>query len=141
MTPTLETYYTNDAGYHPFLIRDGWQVAQLNADNNQLVENITRLDVHYQTDEAFILTKGKAVLITADMIEQIPHYKLALMQLGVTYNVPVDTWHNIAMETGAEVIIVEKDNTHLGDFEFFDLSAERKEELVNKVNEIFQKEA
>lgn len=139
MKPTLETYYTADAGYHPFLISDGWQVAQLNADNNQLVENIERLDVHYQTDEAFILTEGKAVLITADIIEKKPHYKLALMQPGVTYNVLVNTWHNIAMLAGAEVIIVEKDNTHLGDFEFFDLSSAQKEELVNKVNEIFQK--
>ena len=26
----IEAYYCKEKGYHPFLIRDGWQVAQLN---------------------------------------------------------------------------------------------------------------
>lgn len=133
----LEKYEIKKEGYDPFLIKEGWQVAQLNADESQCVENIVRIDIHYHTDEVFILTKGKAVLITAAIIDDKPVFELELMQQGVTYNVPVRTWHNIAMLEGSEVIIVEKDNTHLGDYEFFDLSTEKRNELINKVKELY----
>lgn len=133
----LEKYEIKKEGYDPFLIKEGWQVAQLNADESQRVENIVRIDIHYHTDEVFILTKGKAVLITAAIIDDKPVFELELMQQGVTYNVPVSTWHNIAMLEGSEVIIVEKDNTHLGDYEFFDLSTEKRNELINKVKELY----
>ncbi|KJF44965.1 hypothetical protein [Draconibacterium sediminis] len=135
----LEKYEIKEKGYDPFLIREGWQVAQLNADENQRVENIVRIDIHYQTDEVFVLTKGNAVLITAAITDNEPRFELELMQPGITYNVPVKTWHNIAMQEGSEVIIVEKDNTHLGDFEFFDLSKEKQSQLVERVNELFNK--
>ena len=135
----LEKYEIKKEGYDPFLIRKGWQVAQLNANENQRVENIVRIDIHYHTDEVFILTKGNAVLITATITDNTPAFELEFMKQGITYNVPVKTWHNIAMQEGCEVIIVENDNTHLGDFEFFDLSKEKQNELIVHVNELFSK--
>lgn len=133
----IEKYSIKEEGYHPFLIREGWQVAQLNYDNNQKVENITKLDVHYQTDEVFILLKGKAVLITATIDQDQPKLEMELMRPEVTYNIPQNTWHNIAMQEGSEVIIIEKSNTHLSDFEFFQLSNEKQIELRQKVNDIY----
>ena len=133
----IEKYEVKGSGYHPFLIRDGWQVAQLNSDENQRIENITKLDVHYQTDEVFILLKGKAILITATIIENNPKIELELMKPQITYNIPKNTWHNIAMEEGSEVIIIEKSNTHVSDFEFFNLTMGKRIELRKLVNEIF----
>lgn len=135
----IEKYEIQKEGYHPFLIQEGWQVAQLNSDENQKIENIKRLDVHNHTDEVFLLKKGKAVLITASIIDNEPRFELELMKPEITYNVPVKTWHNIAMEKGSEVIIVEKDNTHLSDFEFLDLSTEKQNELIEKVNQLYRK--
>lgn len=135
MSP-LEKYEIKQEGYHPFLIREGWQVAQLNADENQKVENITKLDIHYQTDEVFILLKGSVVLITGTINnENQPLIETELMKQGITYNIPKNTWHNIAMEDGSEVIIVEKSNTHLSDFEFLQLTKEQQKELRKKVEE------
>jgi mannose-6-phosphate isomerase-like protein (cupin superfamily) len=135
----IEKYEIKKEGYHPLLIRGGWQVAQLNADSNQKAENIKKLDIHNHTDEVFILTKGKAILITAGLIDNEPIFELELMKPGITYNVPVKTWHNIALQKGSEVIIVEKENTHLSDFECFDLSKEKQNELIDKVNELYRK--
>ena len=132
----IEKFTVNDKGYHPFLIRDGWQVAQLNSDENQKVENITRLDVHFQTDEVFLLLRGKVVLITATIKNDVPEFEVELMQKGVTYNIPKNTWHNIAMQDGSEVIIVEKSDTHLADFEFYDLTEAKRSELVKCVNQV-----
>ena len=134
---TIEKYSIKDEGYHPFLIREGWQVAQLNYDNNQKVENITKLDIHHQTDEVFILLKGKAVLITARLEEDQPELELELMRPEITYNIPQNTWHNIAMQEGSEVIIIEKSNTHISDFDFYQLTDEKQKELRLRVNEIY----
>jgi len=133
----IEKYKETAEGYHPFIIRDGWQVAQLNYDDNQLVENISKLDVHHKTDEVFVSLKGKAVLITAAIIKNEPAFEIELMKPGITYNIPQGVWHNIAMRKGSEVLIVEKSDTHLGDFEFYDLSAHNQKEMVQAVNKLF----
>ena len=125
----IEQYQINENGYHPFLIRDGWQVAQLNYMPEQEIGNIQKLDIHHLTDEVFILLKGKAVLISAEIKGNEVKFEVELMKPNITYNIPVDTWHNIAMSTDCEIILVEKSDTHLGDFEFFQLSEEKKNEM------------
>ena len=129
----IETYKIEGDGYHPFLIRDGWQVAQLNYQEEQHINNIKKLDVHLKTDEVFVLTKGVSVLIAAKIEEGEPVFELELMKQHKVYNIPQDMWHNIAMEKGSEVIIIEKSNTHISDFEFFELSKEKQIELKEKV--------
>ena len=134
----IEKYEIREEGYHPFLIREGWQVAQLNYDENQKIEHITKLDIHNHTDEVFILLKGTVVLITATLDQNQPKFEMELMKSGITYNIPQKTWHNIAMEEGSEVIIIEKSNTHVYDFEFFELTAEKQQELRERVKELYK---
>ncbi|MBJ6367476.1 hypothetical protein [Snuella sedimenti] len=133
---TIEAYRIKEEGYHPFLIREGWQVAQLNYVDTYEIKNIDKLDIHHHTDEVFILLKGKAVLIGARFIENSPVFEMELMKPNITYNVPQNTWHNIAMEEGSEVIIIEKSNTHLTDFEFHYLTAEEREALIELVTQL-----
>jgi len=134
----LETYKIKEEGYHPFLIREGWQVAQLNYLDELHIKNIKKTEVHFQTDEVFLLLKGKAVLILAEILEDEPIFELELMKSNVIYNVPKNTWHTIAMEEGSEVLIVEKSNTHLGDFKYKYLSANKLDELRIKVEQILE---
>ncbi len=75
----IEKYRESKDGYHPFLIREGWQVAQLNYMDELKIGNIGKLDVHNHTDEVFILLKGKAVLIGAELKEDIPDLQVELM--------------------------------------------------------------
>lgn len=133
----IEQYQISENGYHPFLIRDGWQVAQLNYTPEQEIGNIEKLDIHHLTDEVFILLKGNAVLIGAEINGNDVNFKVELMLPHITYNIPVDTWHNIAMSKDCEIIIVEKSNTHKGDFEFFQLSEEKKQEMEALVRGAF----
>lgn len=55
------------------------------------------------------------------------------MKLGVTYNIPAGTWHNIAMNSDAEIIIVEKSNTHKQDCVYQRLSQLEKEDLYSMI--------
>ena len=130
----IEQYQISDNGYHPFLIRDGWQVAQLNYTSEQEIGNIKKLDIHHLTDEVFILLKGTSVLIGAEIKEDQVEFEVELLKPFVTYNIPAGTWHNIAMEKGSEIIIIEKSNTHLADFEYFQLRKNKQEELKRIVN-------
>jgi len=136
----IETYSHKKEGYNPFLITPKWQVAQLNHAPEEELEAIERLDIHFKTDEAFFLVEGQAVLIAAEIKGESISYDLQLMQPGVTYNIPKNRWHNIAMYKGSKVLIIEDANTHLplpdGDYEFHYLNEAQKIDLQNQVNQL-----
>lgn len=134
----IESYTITDKGYHPFLIRDGWQVAQLNYVPEQDIDNITRLDVHHETDEVFILLQGHAVLIAAAVEGKEVTFEMELMEPNKTYNIPKGLWHNIAMTEECQLIIVEKSNTHISDFEHHDLTVKQCKEMRNSVYELYE---
>lgn len=134
----IETYSHDGEGYNPFLIRAGWQVAQLNYMPEQAPGGIVKMDKHLQTDEVFILLKGQAILIAATQTAAGFSFTGLKMQPGITYNIPVNTWHNIAMDEMAQVIIVEKNDTHLGDFIYQPLTSGEKEALDHLVKECMQ---
>lgn len=131
----IETYRYDGSGYNPFLIREGWQVAQLNYMPEQDLLNITKMDRHLLTDEVFVLLKGTAILIAATENNNEFQFECIKMKAGITYNIPLGMWHNIAMDKGSEVIIFEKDKTHLGDFEYRQLSDAQKLDLKNLIIE------
>lgn len=130
----MEHYSYDDAGYMPVIIREGWQVAKLNYIKDQDIEAIDKLERHKMTDEVFILLEGTAVLIAAEepCVEGI-EYKCEKMKRGMIYNIPTAVWHNIVMFPDAELIIVEKDNTHLRDVEYRMLSDLCQKELKESV--------
>lgn len=111
----IERYYHEAEGYNPFLIRDGWQVAQLNYLPGHGLDDMVDVEMHRQTDEAFILFSGTAVLVAAEVGEQGIVFECVRMTPGVTYNIPAGMWHNIGMSTDARMIIVERSGTHLND--------------------------
>ena len=125
----IEEYKTKEKGYHPFIIKDGWQLAKLNYTEEQHIDKITQLDVHLETDEVFVAIAGRAVLIAAEIVNNEPQFELEPMKINQIYNIPKGVWHNIAMEEGSEVLIAEKSNTHISDFEHFALSSSKKKEL------------
>jgi mannose-6-phosphate isomerase-like protein (cupin superfamily) len=124
----IEKYIHNGIGYNPVFIREGWQVAKLNPLPGHGLDEIDKVEVHNATDEIFILIQGTAILIAADIGKQI-QFETQHMQPGVIYNIPKKQWHNIAMEKGAELIIVENDNTHIQDCMYKYLNQEQQDEL------------
>lgn len=136
----IETYYHKGAGYNPFFIKDTWQVAQLNFTDEQGLYSLKKMDKHLQTDEVFVLIKGTAVLIGANLENEEFDFQLEKMKIGVTYNIPVNLWHNIAMDKDAEVIIIEKSNTHLGDFVYKELSKKDSESLQNAIRNLLNEQ-
>jgi len=129
----IEEYSYQGEGYNPYLIRQGWQVAQLNYCVKGGMNDIEKIDIHFETDEAFILLQGDVVLITADKEGDYVTFHARKMKPGIVYNIPKLTWHNIAMSQDAQVFIVETANTHLSDFDFYYLNEEQKKEMYAKI--------
>lgn len=129
----IDIYDHTEEGYQPLLITDRWQVALLNYSDFETVDRIDRLDIHHQTDEVFVLQKGHAVLIAAEIRGEEITYETVDMQPGKVYNIRREVWHRIHMQPGSQVLIVEDKDTHVGDFEFYDLSADQKHRLVEAV--------
>ena len=65
----IDAYDYGGTGYAPFLIGDKWQVAFLNYAPEEALESIVKLDVHYYTDEVFVLLDGRAALIGAQVAD------------------------------------------------------------------------
>ena len=130
----IDLYNPLGAGYNPFLIGPSWQTAVLNYAPEESLERIEKLDVHHLTDELFVLLEGQAVLIAARIdADGVVDYDLRNMQPGTADNIRCGVWHKIAMMPGSRVLIVENANTHLGDFEFYDLTPSEREELCRRV--------
>lgn len=116
----LEVYEWNEAGYQPLVFSHDWQVALLNWEPIFDLERVGEVERHNQTDEVFVLTKGRAVLFTIDEHGM----QLEDMKPGVIYNVCQGVWHNLLSTRDATWIIVENRDTHLHDCEFRQLSAD-----------------
>ena len=134
----IESYTTKEEGYSPFLISDGWQVAQLNFIKEQHIDSIDKIEVHHQTDEAFILLRGEAVLISVNIIKDRFTFITKIMKPHVTYNIPKGIWHNIAMENECELLIVEKSNTHINDVTYKQLDKSQIMDLRYKVGKLLK---
>ncbi len=109
----LETFGYTDIGYKPLVFFDGWQVAQLNWEPLYDMENAGEIERHNQTDEVFVLWRGRGVLF----VSTPEGFRLENVQPGLIYNVPRRVWHGLLSTKDAAWIIVENRDTHLNDTE------------------------
>jgi len=112
---TIETFFHTGEGFRPLLIRDGWQVSQLNDREDLHADTIRQVERHEATDEVFVLVKGEAALVTGAERAGALVLETVRMEPGATYNIPRGVWHTIMTAPGMQVMIVEKDNTHVSD--------------------------
>ena len=109
----LEQYHIEEAGFHPFLIKDSWQVGKLNYNvGEHHINNLNRLTIHHHTDRALSLLKGKGVLIT---VGDNDNHNIMVMERGTAYNIPKNHGYAIVMQKGGELFSVERPNTHTND--------------------------
>lgn len=99
------------------------------------LDDIDQVEAHKDTDEVFILFKGNAVLVEAQMEAEGIRFDCLCMKPGVTYNVSAGAWHEIAMDRDAEIIIVERANTHKQDCSYIRLTDSQKQDLYSKIKE------
>lgn len=108
--------------YQPVLDFDGWRVAMLRYFDATAPETFYRVERHWNTNEVFLLTAGKAFLILFDG-EAAPAepYHVIPMVHNVAYNVLRSVWHHAVMSPDAHIVLVERSETGLETTDYAEL--------------------
>ena len=126
----LEIREYNGEGFRPLILFGSWRVAILNYLDELLPRNITRMERHMETDEVFILTRGRATLLLGGVDSHVDGVLSQPMEAGKLYNVKRYSWHSILMSRDASVLLVENVDTAEGNSEYFNLSKKCLDEIL-----------
>lgn len=127
----MKIYNVTKDGYHPFIIKEEWQIAKLNYSIEQSLNKIEKMEKHINTDEVFVLLEGKAILIEGTFTNNW-EFKFHRMEKKKIYNVEAGTWHNIILFEDTETLIIEKNATHINDCTYKDFIEDDKKTLISQ---------
>lgn len=82
---------------------EGWSIGLMRYSKRLSADNAVEMHKHNETDEAFILLEGSAVLYENDTPYELEQCKV--------YNIRKGTWHHIVLSEDTTVLIVENSNT------------------------------
>jgi ureidoglycolate hydrolase len=89
-----------------------------------------RMERHTETDEVFVLLKGRGALIIAGNGGQVSEITAQVMETGKIYNVRRNTWHTILLSREASVLIVENQDTSEANSDYLPVPPEYRQRLA-----------
>jgi hypothetical protein len=126
----LEVRDHDKEGYLPVVDYGAWRVAVLNYSDALRIENLNAMQRHNETDEVFVLLKGRCILFLGEGIEAVTAVHASDMQAYKIYNVKKRVWHTHTLSRDAMVLIVENRDTTFGNSPFCALSDVQRETIV-----------
>ena len=127
----LEIRDHDGEGYQPLVDFGTWRVAILRFLDTLQARRQGTMERHMETDEVFVLTKGKGVLIMGGNAAQITGIYPQAMEIGKIYNIKRSAWHTVLLSRDASVLIVENRDTDQHNSEYADLSADQRQLIVD----------
>ena len=111
--------------YQPVLDFHGWKIAMLRYFDVVAPENFYRVERHWNTNEVFILTAGRAdlILLEGDEKPALPFYVFP-MKLNVAYDIQQSVWHHVVMTGDAHIILFERSDTGLETTDYAELDSD-----------------
>lgn len=111
----------NGPGYKALVYFEGWRVAFLNDDPSRFRrETMPYLERHNETDELFVLMKGRCTLYIGDgKGDDLGTIQTVEMEPNRMYNVKKGVWHNLVGDPDMVLLIVENADTSKGNSDFF----------------------
>lgn len=135
-----DIYENNQEGILCVYKNPKWLVSIKNWKPDNDIDGITHLEVHHSTDEQFILSAGKAILITAEMADgEFANIELTPMEQGKVYNVPAQCWFYSITQKDTKMMYVQDSNCSMENSDFQDLSAEDAAYIRRRAAELFAK--
>ena len=126
----LEIRDYDGAGYQPLVDYGTWRVAILNFLEGVRPERNDRFERHTETDEVFVLTRGRGVLLLGGNDAQVGTIHPAAMTVGKIYNIKRNAWHGVLLTEDASVLIVENKDTGEHNSEYCALSPEQRQQII-----------
>ena len=128
-------------GYSPVVDYAEWRVAVLNFSNDLLPENITAMQRHDETDEVFVLLRGRCILFIGEGDKKVTYIFAENMQPFKIYNVKKSVWHTHTLSRDAKVLIVENRNTTFDNSPFSSLTVSHKAKIAELTSEFLDEAA
>jgi ureidoglycolate hydrolase len=129
----LEIMTYDGRGYKPLVDFGSWRVAMLHNGGKNELESIEKMERHTETDEVFVLLKGKGVLVMGVNQPQVGAIELKSMAFEQFYNVRQSSWHTVWLSQDASVLLVENRDTGELNTEFSHLTRQQVEMILEKV--------
>ena len=127
----LEIQEYNGEGYRPLVDFANWRVAMLNYSPDLLPEQLTRMQRHNETDEVFVLLRGRCILFVGEGREKVRRIHAADLEPGKVYTVRQAVWHTHTLSRDARVLVVENRDTTYDNSPFTPLTALLQQELIH----------
>lgn len=127
-----EIFEYSGIGYQKLFHFNQWRVAILNHISELNPEEITFFQAHLETDEAFVLLEGNAIIYLLNDTNQIDSIKLEKHKI---YNIKKGVYHNHVLSIDAKLLIIEEENTSDDNSPKLILTKKQKEELIKNAKE------
>lgn len=125
--------YVGD-GYMPIMHYESFRVAILKYCDELLPQNITKMQKHNETDEVFVLLKGKFALYIGEGDDSVQNIYAKELEPLKMYNVKRATWHTHTLSDDAVVLIIENENTDLSNSPEIKLTTVQRNKIIELSN-------
>jgi hypothetical protein len=129
--------YTGE-GYLPVIDYGTWRVAILNYIDELLPENISHMQRHDETDEVFVLLRGRCILFLGAGEESVTSIYAQDMEPLKMYNVKKSAWHTHTLSEGGMVLIIENRDTGEWNSPLCPLDKAQRKQLVDLSQELWK---
>jgi hypothetical protein len=126
----LEVHEYLGEGYQPLVDHGEWRVAMLRYLEKLQPDLIDSMERHKETDEVFVLLKGKGALILGGSGPQVGCVSLHPMENGKVYNVKKHSWHSILLSRDASVLLVENKDVSPQNSEYAPLTDQQRQAIL-----------
>jgi len=126
----LEVRDHTTEGYKPVVDFDAWRVAVLNYSPSLCAENITSMQRHNETDEVFVLLRGRCILFLGQGDAGVTQVFAEDMEPLKIYNVKKAAWHTHTLSEDGMVLVVENRDTTYDNSPFCKLTKAQQKEIV-----------
>ena len=138
MNQYIDIYSHEHEGFKILVKYQSWRTAVLNCGITTRTGTFSYVEKHRETDEVFVLLKGKAYLVIGEDGGRIDSsrpdsYQILPLESFKTYNVKCNIWHGVLMSEDASIYIVENIDTVKENGCYYYLTPEEKEKILEKV--------
>ena len=132
-------YENNSEGILCVYKNPKWLVCIKNWKRDNDISGIAHLEVHHSTDEQFVLTAGKALLITAEREnDAFRNIELTPMEQGKVYNVPAECWFYSITQKDTKIVYIQDSNCSMDNSDFADLMPEQIADIQARARRLLE---
>ena len=124
--------------YKPLINYQSWRVALMNYTSDLTPDKINRMQKHTETDEVFVLLKGRCILFLGEGDETVTAVHAVDMELNKLYKVKRGVWHSHTFSEDAKVLIVENRDTVDANSPFAGLTENQCKNVVELTNRLWK---